>query len=214
VLLGVVRVMPAGGLGGADCEQLRDSLIAQPVAAASSVAYVVAGILLAWTWRDPMGGERRLAALYAGLLVLVGVGSIAYHGPQGPGAQTLHDLPIVGLGALAVGVPLLRWLRGRPALEPGVRRPLLVAGVAGALAVMAYATGRTTSPLCDPTSLAQGHALWHVASAAALAAWGWMLWPGSAEALAGRTGRRRPAPSARLAYARLRAGARSPGRRP
>lgn len=209
-----MRVLPSGVLGGADCEQLRDSLIAQPVAAASSVAYVVAGSLLAWTWRDLVAGERRLAVLYAGLLVLVGVGSIAYHGPQGPGAQALHDLPIVGLAVLALGVPMLRWLRGRRALKPGVRRPVLVAGVAGALAVVAYASGRTTSPLCDPTSLAQGHALWHVAGAAALAAWGWALWPGAAEALAGRTGRLRPAPSARLAYARLRAGAGSPGRRP
>jgi hypothetical protein len=31
--------------------------------------------------------------------------------------------------------------------------------------------GRTASPWCDPDSLLQGHAVWHLLAAAALAAW-------------------------------------------
>lgn len=161
---------------------MRDALLAQPVAALSSTAYVVVGAVLAWTWRDLAAGERRWAQLYAGLLVLVGIGSIAYHGPQGPGAQALHDLPIVGLVGVGVGVMVMRPLRQRRAVRRGVRRHLLVAGLAGGTAVVAYALGRTGSPLCDPESPLQAHALWHLAGAVALGMWGAALWPAETSA--------------------------------
>lgn len=40
-----------------------------------------------------------------------------------------------------------------------------------ALAVVLFVLGRSGGPLCDPDSLVQGHALWHVLSASALAAY-------------------------------------------
>jgi hypothetical protein len=40
--------------------------------------------------------------------------------------------------------------------------------VAIALAVVVFVLGRTGSPLCDPDSLIQGHALWHVLGAVGL----------------------------------------------
>jgi hypothetical protein len=44
----------------------------------------------------------------------------------------------------------------------------LAALAAGAAA---WTLGRTGGPLCDPDSVLQGHAAWHLLSAAALAAW-------------------------------------------
>lgn len=164
-------------LGGADCERIGDAVLAQPAATVTSIAYVVTGGLLAWWWRSLPQGARGSALGYAAMLALTGVGSIAYHGPQPTGAGLMHDLPIVGLLALAVGVPLFRWARRRPVLAAGARLPLVVAGLAASVAGAAYLAGRTGSPLCEPDSLAQPHALWHVASAVALAAWGAALWP-------------------------------------
>jgi len=43
---------------------------------------------------------------------------------------------------------------------------LLVSGA------VVFALSRTGGPLCRPESLLQGHALWHLATAGALAAWG------------------------------------------
>ena len=40
-----------------------------------------------------------------------------------------------------------------------------------AVGVTAYLLGRTGGPLCRPERLLQPHALWHLLTAAALAAW-------------------------------------------
>lgn len=52
---------------------------------------------------------------------------------------------------------------------PSAARTLADGALAAGLA--AYAAGRTGSRLCRPDSLLQGHALWHVCSAVAVAAW-------------------------------------------
>ncbi|MFM2438871.1 MAG: hypothetical protein RLZ55_1696 [Actinomycetota bacterium] len=51
-------------------------------------------------------------------------------------------------------------------------RPLAVAAGLLAAGAAVFALSRTGGPLCRPDSLLQGHAFWHVATAAALAAWG------------------------------------------
>lgn len=172
------------GLGGSDCEQVRDAVLAQPVAAVSSLAYVVAGGLLAWWWRDLPRRDRRLAFGYAGLLALSGLGSVAYHGPQPAGAGAMHDLPIVALLAVAAGVPAARAVRRRPVLGAGAGRSLVIAAVAAPVAAAAYLAGRTGSPVCHPDSLVQPHGVWHLASAIVLSAWGVALWPRPASRLA------------------------------
>ncbi|MGA7690122.1 MAG: hypothetical protein WCA29_12945 [Jiangellales bacterium] len=174
--------------GTSDCEAIHDSLLSQPVLAVSSLSFVAAGGLLLWAWRDLPTSQRWPASAYAGLLVLVGAGSVDFHGPQSPAAQVLHDLPIALALGQAVAVPLSRLLRRRPVLRRGSRsRVVAVAGL-GALAGATYAAGRTSAPWCDPDSLAQPHAGWHVLSAAALALWGTVLWPadGAPEAGASR----------------------------
>ncbi|GIG39187.1 hypothetical protein [Cellulomonas phragmiteti] len=75
----------------------------------------------------------------------------------------IGDLAQVGVAVVAA-LLLLRRARRAPALRPRVAVAvgmLAVGGIVGSLS-------RTGGPLCDPESLLQGHALWHVASAAAL----------------------------------------------
>jgi hypothetical protein len=164
----------AGRLGASDCERLRDGWLAQPVNAVTSLAYVVAGgVVGARAVRD--GRVDRAALAYAACLGLVGLGSVAFHGPQPRGARLMHDAPVVGLVGLALGTPASRRLGGRPALpgwSPG--RGALAAGLA-ALAAAAYASGRTGAPTCDPDSRVQLHGAWHVCSAAAFVVVGSVL---------------------------------------
>lgn len=178
---------PARTLGAADCEAISQGFLAQPVAAISSLAFLGAAGWLAR--RRPASGPGRTAATtYAGLVALVGAGSVAYHGPQGPAAQVLHDAPIVLVLAMGAVVPVLRAARGRTPFAPHAGTPARIAGAALVSGLTAYALGRTGSPACDPTSLVQPHAAWHVLMAVALGAWGAALWePGPAPAPAGRS---------------------------
>lgn len=65
----------------------------------------------------------------------------------------------------------------------GVRRPsgsLCAAIACLVVGLVAFSVSRTGGPLCDPTSWMQGHALWHVLTAIALALWGTTALPFSA----------------------------------
>jgi hypothetical protein len=156
-------------LGAGDCERLHDGLIAQPVNTASALAYVAVGAWLAG--RSVASGsppDRRRLAL--GLAVAVaGVGSVDYHGPGSPAARWVHD------GSLYVLIGLVAWLelarRVGGARRVAGRRPYRLALAAAAAGVACWWAGRSASPLCDPDSLLQPHAAWHVLGAAALGAW-------------------------------------------
>jgi hypothetical protein len=143
--------------GHSDCERIVDGALAQPVLAATSLAYVAAGlVVLCWAvrWRVP------LAWVAAVVLVAIGAGSIAFHGPQPSWAKPAHDLPILA-AAVVYAVVLTR---SRRAQWRSVWVP--AAGVF-ALGLIAYAAGRSGSPLCRPDSLWQYHGAWHVLSALA-----------------------------------------------
>jgi hypothetical protein len=153
-------------MGCSDCERIRDGWLAQPVNALTSLAFVgAAGVVLARTWRPAQARHAEVVG-YTAVLALVGAGSVAFHGPQPPGAQAMHDVPIPVLIGLAVGTPLVRARRGSdPA--PGWSRGRgghLAAMIAAALA--AYAGGRTGAPTCAPDSPLQLHGAWHVLCAA------------------------------------------------
>jgi len=153
-------------LGSTDCERLRPGLIAQPVNTATSLAFVAAAGATALRSRrrgTPYGAQE---VAYSALLALVGIGSVAFHGPQPRGAKVLHDAPIAGMLALAVATPVVRRVGGRTAL-PGwtPRRGAVLAGVAVA-ATAAFAGGRTSAPTCCPDCVLQLHGLWHVLAAA------------------------------------------------
>lgn len=89
LLHGVVRQ-----IGASDCEELGDGFLVQPINALSSFAYVVVGIVIAgvaWTRRrSPLE-----STVYALCLVGIGLGSVAFHGPQPAGSRIVHDLPIL-----------------------------------------------------------------------------------------------------------------------
>jgi hypothetical protein len=138
----------------ADCERINDGLLAEPVNALSSLAYVAAGL---WTWRND---RPRGAALVA-----VGLGSVAYHARGGTAARWLHDVTIVVVAAVvAASAPqILRGARERP-------RVAAAAIGAFALALPFQLLGRTGGSWCDPDLVLQPHAGWHVLTATALAA--------------------------------------------
>jgi hypothetical protein len=157
-------------LGAGDCERLHDGLIAQPVNTASALALVAVG---AW-----LIGRHR--TWFGVAVAAAGVSSVDYHGPGSPTARLLHD------GALYVVVGFVAWreVAGRvgrsrraragmpwagwtPRRRTAYRAALAAAAAGGAC----WWLGRTASPWCDPDSLLQGHAAWHLLAAAALACW-------------------------------------------
>jgi predicted membrane channel-forming protein YqfA (hemolysin III family) len=142
-------------LGSSDCERISDAALAQPVLAVTSLAYVMAGaVALVWSlrWREP------LAALAGVALAAVGIGSVAFHGPEPSWAGPAHDWPIIAIGVVYAAI-LARSQRSWT--------PWLVAAGVFALGLAAYAAGRTGSPLCRPDSLWQYHGAWHVLTALA-----------------------------------------------
>lgn len=82
------------------------------------------------------------------------------------------DLAQVVVAGVAGGLLLVRARR-----EPAARVPAAVAVALLAVGGLVGTLSRTGGPLCDPSSLLQGHAVWHLASAAALVALGPLVTP-------------------------------------
>ena len=157
-------------LGPGDCERLHDGLIAQPVNTASALAYVAVGAWLAGRGLRA-GAAGRPGPMAVGLaVVVVGVGSVDYHGTGSPAARLLHD------GGLYAVVGLVAWREaarrvGRERLGPAHRAAYRLALGAAAAGAVCWRAGRGNSPWCNPDSLLQAHAAWHLLGAAALACW-------------------------------------------
>lgn len=139
-----------------DCESVHGSFVGQPVNSLTSGAYLLAA---AWVWwRAP---RRRV--LWTALLAWVGLGSIGYHGPGTTAGKRLHDSALAALvGALGTDLVVRREAANRHLATS-------VALLAGAVVV--HGTTRTGCRGCRPESAWQGHGLWHVLSALALAWW-------------------------------------------
>ncbi|QGG94463.1 hypothetical protein [Actinomarinicola tropica] len=143
-------------VAASDCERIRDGRVAQPANTASSLAFVVAGVeILRRT-----GRHRRWWSAVAAASITAGIGSVAYHGPGGRIAKVVHD---VGVDALALALPVAVAADGAPARIS----PRTVA--LGAASVAAHVLTRTGAPLCDPDARVQGHAVFHVLAASAVA---------------------------------------------
>lgn len=180
-------------LAQATCEQPSTGWLLYPVNAWSSLAFVVAGVVVA---------TRTSQRWIPWSLAAVGVGSFLFDGTDLAGSQWVHDVALAWLLVVAWGAATNRErLAGWPALAvigatfavlPGVAEPASVAiGIAavaaillqdrsprtlGALALLG--AGAVVSrlsvpgrPWCNPESLLQGHAVWHVAAATAVAIW-------------------------------------------
>lgn len=208
--------------GASDCELLRTGVMAQPANTISSFAFVLGGVAVAMM-ASRSGAWRSRSLVYAACLVATGLGSVAYHGPQPPGAELVHDLsidfalaliafhnlgllvtrakrvlvnfagfslvltfaaalvlPIAALVAdvLVVAVITTEVLvyRRRLRVLPKVQQRQFVMAITLAMitAGFLFAVGRTESPLCDPSSLLQAHAGWHVVAAGVFTLWWWL----------------------------------------
>lgn len=106
---------------------------------------------------------------YAAGLVVVGLGLAAIHGASDPFAGTL------AAGAIVGEVASFSDERRPPSAVPrrAVARGVGLAAIA--LGGVAFLLGRTGSPLCNPASLFQWHALWHVLVAIALVAYAYLI---------------------------------------
>jgi hypothetical protein len=88
-----LRATPAS-----DCEGIDVVGVAQSVNTATSVAYLVAGIVILTV------GRRRPVAVLLGVLLLgEAAGSALYHGDPGTLAQWLHDVAFLGILGLMAG---------------------------------------------------------------------------------------------------------------
>lgn len=174
-----------------DCEAIGLGLLGQPVNALSSLALVVAGLVV-------LDRDRWVAAA----LAATGLGSFLFHGPMAPGGEWIHDVTLAWL-ILVVGMRSRGWERrfgmlGLAVIAPvfyfapaladplsavlvGVTLLLLVAedrrlATLGPMALLAVSAtvgrlGATGGPWCDPGSVLQTHALWHVGAAVAVGWW-------------------------------------------
>ena len=81
-------------IGETDCEELGDGWLVQPVNAVTSFAYVAVGIAIAIVATRRV--DRPLHSyVYAISVAAIGLGSVAFHGPQPVGSRVMHDLPIL-----------------------------------------------------------------------------------------------------------------------
>jgi len=119
---------------------------------------------------EPRRGASVARVGFGVAVAAAGIGSVDYHGPGSPAARLLHDgglYAVVGFVAVAEIARLV----GRARLAPGRRVAYRAALAAAAAGAACWWLGRTQSPWCDPDSLLQGHAAWHLLGAAALACW-------------------------------------------
>lgn len=205
------------------CERDRGGLVRQPANTASNAAYVAVGVAIAVRAgrdrrktprslpRNPMTGTRFAPLFYAGLVALLGPGSMALHASLTRWGSVLD---LLSMNVVVSFLFLYAWQRWR-GLTParfvaaylGINAVLLAIKLvhghgSGAFAVLAIATIaielaiRKTRPLradsrylgwaiglfasgfaiwllsqndgllCDPDSLLQGHAVWHILGAA------------------------------------------------
>lgn len=148
---------PGAHAATGDCERIRPGWIGQPANTASSLAFVAAALPIARHGRRTGRAAWGALALAA---VVEGIGSVGYHGPGGRLAKAVHD---AGLVALVVAVPAAIASEGQ-AFRPRTRTAALTAA-----AVALHALSRTGGPLCSCSSPLQGHAVFHLLAAAALA---------------------------------------------
>lgn len=177
----------------ADCERMVGRILGQPVNSVTTMAFVVAGIVVA---------TRRPQRSWIGVgLVATGAGSFLFHGPMPAGSGWAHDVTLAWLILMVAG-SLTRWERatawpglvalgGVFAVGPGLADPIAVVltvaalflllrtdspAVRGPVILLAVSAvvgrlGATGWPLCRPDSLLQPHGLWHLGAATAVVWW-------------------------------------------
>jgi hypothetical protein len=118
-------------VGGSDCEHIGQGLLAQPANTLSSLAYVLAGVLLLLRALAGRSGARMAPAVYAGTVIGVGIGSAAFHGPMSASGRFAHDLSIAAVLAFVIGYDVA--LARGASVNAGL---VMFVGVTGACAVV------------------------------------------------------------------------------
>jgi len=93
-------------LGETDCETITRGALAQPVNAISSLAFSVVGVAVIVWAGAAHAWERRFRLVVGTMLVLTGLGSFLYHGPQGTGSLFAHDLTFLAVLTVIGGTHL------------------------------------------------------------------------------------------------------------
>jgi len=125
--------------GTSDCELRDDWWLEQDVNAWTSLAYLAAGLLLAWEVH-----RSRLPRAAYGLAAVVaaeGIGSFLYHGAASDVSQFLHDVPLIGALSFVAGWHVGR-LRDRTDTGSMIG---LAAGLAAATVLWALAPDATNA---------------------------------------------------------------------
>jgi len=177
----------------ADCELVRGALIGQPANTITTVAFVIAGLAVAsradmrWVgvamiatgvgsllFHGPMppGSEWAHDTSLAWLiLVVAGWGRRWERWTRLPGLILLGLIFVAApVAADPVAVALIAATVGLILIADRSTHSLGPLALLGAAAIVGR-LGATGGPLCDPTSLWQPHALWHVAAAGSVAWW-------------------------------------------
>jgi ceramidase len=140
---------PDVGRGDGFCEAARASWIRQPANTWSNLAFVIAGLAVAWYAGDrlrlglTMGAHPGLATAYAVLVVLLGPGSMAMHATQSDLGGHLDLLSMFLVSGFALAYALMRFLRRGPALMSAVFFIAVLVGMAvhlrgGSVAVLGH----------------------------------------------------------------------------
>jgi hypothetical protein len=118
-------------VGGSDCEHIGQGLLAQPANTLSSLAYVLAGLLILGRTLAGRPGARMAPAVYAVTVIGVGIGSAAFHGPMPAWGRFGHDFSIAAVLAFVIGYDVA-FARGA-AVNAGLA---MFVAIAGACAVV------------------------------------------------------------------------------
>ncbi|HSF99279.1 MAG TPA: hypothetical protein VLA55_11345, partial [Ornithinibacter sp.] len=139
LVLGAARfgwLGPDVGRGDGFCEAARPGWIRQPANTWSNLAFVIAGLAVAWYAADrlrlglTMGAHPGLATAYAVLVVLLGPGSLAMHATQSDLGGHLDLLSMFFVSGFALAYALMRHLHRGPALMAVVFVVAVVLGMA------------------------------------------------------------------------------------
>lgn len=100
-------------IAAGDCERCRHGIIAQPVNTVSSLAFCLAGLVVArraGARGEAAGAERALGWS----AVAAGLGSVAYHGPGTRAGQILHDASLLTMLGTLIAADMARTTRHSP----------------------------------------------------------------------------------------------------
>ena len=135
------------GIAESDCERIRDGFFAQPANTFSSIAYVVVGLWICWRVARGEVVRRNIGVAFGLAVIIVGIGSVAYHGPGSAAGRFVHDFSIALVLLVVIAADLLSLRQSRlPAVAAGVVAAIVLLvvpdasnAVAGVLIVAAVA---------------------------------------------------------------------------